>query len=1515
MHGNEITSEWIGQQVDNAINELLNEQQKSLYNRSVPLLELGLGSQEFVALQSRFSKDFTIDLSPTFFFQYGSAEAVIRYLIEKKIELYKDWLYEIQWWPSKLIEAPPFKINGLWLLMIEDDDFSIRLRKSLIENQQECVTIKPGNQYNKIDDQSYEVDIDSPENFDRLLKDIPNLSRLSGIVYLWGYELPKFELSYPVIESALKKTCMGLVNISNALAQIQISDRFKMWVINKSIETDGNKESLLQVPLNALCKSIWEEYPAYKCCHLALDVEKSLEENCIVLCNELRGASIEPEIAWRKGERQVPRMVPGEIDQFIRPQFEEDASYLVAGGLRPLGFEVAQWYIHHGAKNIILLDELVITQEMNAEISRLKAQGVNIVPFVTSFDNFSQLQNFFDDILDKIPPLKGVIHAAGIIEQDWLIHLKWDRFENANRLKIAGSWHLHELTKSLPLDHFILFSTSLIHLAPGNRGAYLVANSFLDALSYYRSNLGLPSLTIDWGPWITRKMLIQHITDFELNSRLKLINPAEGMLVFDNIFYTREPQIMTVQVKWEALFRQAIVQNPLFDEIALNFIPVKEVHSIEPIAIIGMGCRFPGGADSPEKFWDLLKTGRDGVIEIPKDRWDVEAYYDSNRDAPGKMYIRQANFLQQPIDTFDAEFFGISRREAEEMDPQQRLLLEVCFEALEHAGIAPDKIAGTDAGVFIGVMFDDYLRNLDQGPSRGQISPYYASGNLFSVVSGRVSYFLGINGPCLTVDTACSSSLVSIDIACKRLHMRETSLAIAGGVNLTLRPESVIMECKANMLAEDGRCKTFDASADGFGRGEGCGVVILKRLSDALRDGDHILALIKGTAVNHGGATNGLTVPSGLAQMKLLRIALANAKISAEDVSYLEAHGTGTTLGDAIEVEAFGTVFKRGDKENPLVIGSVKTNIGHTESAAGVAGVIKVVLSLQNKEIPAHLNLKKINPIFDLTNIPAFIPSETIPWPRKNKPRIAGVSSFGFSGINAHIILEEAPENPQKSKSMGPFLLVLSAKKEEAVREEIVKLKDFLERHTDINMADVAYTLQTGRQAFPYRTAVVCKDRNDAIALLSTLKRIELCKGRIVLKKTDLPKDMREVAELWLKGARINWNAYYVNEKPRRIPLPTYPFQRQKYWSEAIAKGKTENINTKVSVESDDDLSTLLKTASEEKQKIILKDFIRKSLERILKESPEDNKNFYEQGIDSIMIGELRKMLVSAFQNQFEIALSTIMDNPTVDKLTDAIFNYVHYNKTSKQESNPGEWIIEQRTAKLPKLRLFCFHHAGGGASAFSAWRAKLPDDISLCLIQLPGREIRRNEPFSTDLESVIAGIIQSMQKYLDLPFVFFGHSMGSYIAFEVANRLNVLGAPLPKSLILSSFSPFSSKYSQTVFSKPIDKMTDEEFLEYIEKTFGGIPPKLLANKELLKVFIPILRADFSLFKSVKATGEKLNVPITTIYCTEDRANTEESIKEWEKATQNSYKNIRLPGGHFEILNLPDPFIEIILRN
>jgi acyl transferase domain-containing protein/acyl carrier protein len=816
-----------------------------------------------------------------------------------------------------------------------------------------------------------------------------------------------------------------------------------------------------------------------------------------------------------------------------------------------------------------------------------------------------------------LPPVRGVIHAAGTLDDGVLLQQNWARFAKVLAAKVEGAWNLHEQTQHLDLDFFVMFSSASALLGPVGQANYAAANSFLDALAHHRHAQGLAALTINWGPWADvgqAAALDPRLQRRFTTQGIGMIAPRDGLRTLEYLLQGPNTQTAVLPIRWSAYLQQFPADGAplLLSDIAARATPVspgsahpsqqsshwrtrlaeadssarsglltKFVHeqaarvlrldparalnprqplqemgldslmavelrnavaegvgrtlpatlmfdyptvealsgylgrqadtaiparkmrqpasgaslrspgrrTAEPIAIIGAGCRLPGGGDNLESFWQLLRDGVDAITEVPPDRWDIDAYYDPNPDTPGKMYTRWGGFLEH-VDRFDAQFFSINPREAVSLDPQQRLLLEVTWEALEHAGQAPDRLQGSPTGVFIGISSYDYY-HLQRHAGEAAIDAYTGSGVTFSVAAGRLAYVLGLQGPTMAVDTACSSSLVTVHLACQSLRDGECDLALAGGVNLILSPENTIYSSRLRAMAADGRCKTFDARADGYVRGEGCGIVVLKRLSEAIRDRDGIVAVIRGSAVNQDGRSQGLTAPNGPAQEAVIRKALTTAGVQPHEVGYVEAHGTGTPLGDPIEVQAVGAVLGQGRAvDRPLVLGSLKTNIGHLESAAGVAGLIKAALILQHGEIPPHLHLQERNPYINWQELPVTIATGLTKWPEGHGRRIAGVSAFGYSGTNAHVVLEEAPAvsaAPQgAAKPAGQAqVLPLSARTAAALDDLAQAYRELLADGPPTALRDICHAASVGRTHHEHRLALVGQSADEIVGRLS----------------------------------------------------------------------------------------------------------------------------------------------------------------------------------------------------------------------------------------------------------------------------------------------------------------------------------------------------------------------------------------------------------------------------------------------
>ncbi len=1031
------------------------------------------------------------------------------------------WFYQFSWQP-KALEKIKGELKGLWWIVSEDAQEGIEAKR-----------IKPEQAVSEL-----------------------------------GENIPEHVLWFLAGQNSLKDILEFVQTIE------KLEKKPQLFFITQGIQPIGPITDLDHATFNGFFKTLKLEIPSLNTRHIDLVPHEKWP------LEELLADDSEDQVAYRQGIRYVPRLVK-EIKPVEKTlEMDTKGSYLITGGLGALGLLCAKWLVEKGAKHLVLMGRRASPS--------IEIPGAVIETAAVDVSDSAAVDALIQKYGNDWPELKGVIHTAGVLDDGILSSQNWSRFEKVFAPKVQGSWNLHASTLNKPLDFFILFSSVASSLGSPGQINYASANSYMDALAYYRQDKGLPALSISWGPW-SEVGLAAKLTERHRASGFIAIKPQEGVKAFELALTQANPHVSIAHIDWKKVsFKQAFLSEQVgfkgveaamlfqhlsdalpserkdilteylqktagkilgvkelnseqgffdsgmdslmakelqtklqldmgdlhtfpstltfdypsisklsqyFEEkvfpllgiktaIIQKVAPVKEViESADQIAVIGLSCRFPGGANSPQAFWESLKQGYDGISEIPADRWDIEAFYDPKPDTPGKMYVRRAGFLSAKPDTFDADFFGISPREAEYMDPQQRLILEVTWEALENSGINPLSLKGSSTGVFIGITNADYV-SLIYKLEPENMGAYTGTGNAFSALAGRLSYFFGFQGPCLAVDTACSSSLVALNSACKSIQDGECNLAVVGGVSLMFNPEISIFECQAHMLAKDGYCKTFDREADGYARGEGCGTVILKRLSDAIRDQDPIVGIIRTTAVNENGASSGLTVPNKEAQAALIRKALARAELDPTAIDYIEAHGTGTSLGDPIEIGALIDVFG-GRKESPLSIGSVKTNIGHLEAAAGIAGMIKTLLALNYEAIPPHLHLKELNPLISLDAIPAKIPLTLTSWPRSNRRRIAGVSSFGFSGINAHAIIEESPilEMKQNGVDRPWHLLTLSAKTQTAL-DQLIDL--YSKQLPEENFADIAFTANTGRAHFAHRAIILAQTKEECLDHLKT---------------------------------------------------------------------------------------------------------------------------------------------------------------------------------------------------------------------------------------------------------------------------------------------------------------------------------------------------------------------------------------------------------------------------------------------
>ena len=759
----------------------------------------------------------------------------------------------------------------------------------------------------------------------------------------------------------------------------------------------------------------------------------------------------------------------------------------------------------------------------------------------------------------------------------------------------------------------------------------------------------------------------------------------------------------------------------------------------EPIAIIGIGCRFPGSS-GPREFWEFLRNGCDGVRDVPTDRWDIDALYDPDLASPGKTVSRRGGFIDH-VDQFDWRAFRIPPREAKYMDPQHRLLLEVAWETIEDAGLPLEKMAGSRTGVFMGIMWNDYLRL--QSAHLSQLSGYSTIGNAFAFAPNRISYFFDLKGPSVAFDNACASSLTSVHYACQSLWLGEADMALAGGVHLMLSPDISIMLSKTGILSPEGKCKTLDAKADGFVRGEGAGIVLLKPLSQ-LTPSDRVYALIRGSAIHHNGRNEWIMAANPNGQEAAIQDACLRAGIHPAEIDYVELNGTGLPKGDALEAKVLGEVVGNCEgRKDPCVVGSVKTNIGHLESAAGIAGIIKVALSLYNREIPPMLHLQEINPDIPLEALGLSVQRQLGPWPTKTGPNLAGVTSVAMSGINAHVLMEgghqDSSEDAQTEQA-GPApaqLLPLSARSPEALSAFVQLFRDFFADEADghPSFRSTCYTACVGRSHHEYRIGFIAHSREELIERLDCFLRGQSSADVLSvsgdLEKHDAPAGVEENEEitalisqclerrdqngtiiislpscekereamlaalgiLYTRGHTLDWSALYSGGE-RCVQLPTYPWQRERLWLDWIGSPKPlsdRNREMQLGEEPTGERRSLLRQIEEASPKehlSLLLAHVRDQIADILGLDPSyslpSHTRLFEAGLDSIGAVELMNRLQSSLGHFLSPTL--IFDYPTIEDLSDYLIREVLsldiplVSDSKAQEDNSAEGATALRS-------------------------------------------------------------------------------------------------------------------------------------------------------------------------------------------------------------------------------------------
>jgi 3-oxoacyl-(acyl-carrier-protein) synthase/enoyl-CoA hydratase/carnithine racemase/acyl carrier protein len=1200
--------------------------------------EQGLDSGNLLEMVQKLENKLGQQLYPTLLFEYTNIRELAAYLEKEYGSRYMEYLMSNGSSDCALTEEETGKkmyFTGVWekspvrlgdggkkpgvILVFDTGTEVYGALKNRAADGSRVILVKPGTGYTSLEENIFEINPGNEEDYLRLFEGLNTRGMLPrNILYMWSKG--SFEDDRKVLGTALEKGVYSLLYISKALMKRRLTER---TCLIYAYSTGRKGRSYAVQPQHAavsgFANTIHMENPSI----VIRTVEVRIPSGTVtpvqwadIVFGEFGvEADQESYICYESGERYVRHMreldVPGRQDGHTA--LRQGGTYIITGGAGGIGIIFAKYLAEKAKARIVIAGRSALNEEKKAKIREIEALGSEVAYVRSDISKREDVERLVAEARLRFEAINGVFHSAGVIYDSLAVNKTAKEMEYVFAPKVSGTVYLDEVLRDEKLDFFVLFSSTASVMGNTGQCDYTFANSFMDYFAAYRESLRTDgtrygkTLSLNWPFWRDGGMRLDEVSEIRMKTKTGMypMSSEDGLQAFEDGLRSEGTQLLVIRGD-ERKIRAALVSEAI-PKYAENILTEERAEqtgtSGEDIAIIGLSGRYPLAKDINE-FWENLKSGRNCITEIPTDRWDHSKYFDPDKNKTGTSYSKWGGFIDD-VDKFDPLFFNIAPREAEYMDPQERLFLETAWQTIEDAGYTDTGLGTKKVGVFVGVMWGQYQLFETEVDGR-KIAPMVT----YATIANRVSYFFDFHGPSMAVDTMCSSSLTALHLACESIRRGESKLALAGGVNISIHPNKYISLSHQKFASSDGLCRAFGKGGDGYVPGEGVGAVLLKPLNRAVADGDRIYAVIKAESINSGGRSSGYTVPNPNAQAEAISEALRKAGVNPRSISYIEAHGTGTSLGDPIEITGLMKAFKEyTDDRHFCSIGSVKSNIGHLESAAGIAALTKVLLQFKYKQLVPSLHADSLNPNIDFDNCCFYVQRELAEWKQtvvvengkeKVYPRRAGISSFGAGGANIHIILEEYVE-PQLQQSIPENkqqVVVLSAKSEDRLRAYAQKLLEFLENNCvwtaekdsegKTRLPDIAYTLQTGRKAMDERLAVVVSDILELKEKLKgylngNLTQEGLYIGRVKVSGIDTEVKGRlnsvmeaviegrwdKLAQYWVNGLEVDWRLLHNDPPPCRISLPTYPFARKRYW---IGSYKGKSLEAKPAVPQADKL-------------------------------------------------------------------------------------------------------------------------------------------------------------------------------------------------------------------------------------------------------------------------------------------------------------------------------------------------------